>query len=113
MQQCFYDVITRESEKLVGLNNSYEIEMEQRSKEKHVKEKRVPYYNEQAVVNETRERLAFQEELEKEAKEKELLLQATINEAKNSGYPLPPSLIRLMNSQNGISIHIYLYNKLY
>ena len=60
-----------------------------------------PSPNKQAIANEIREQQEFEEEMKRDAEEKKLLLQAVINEANESGYPMPKSLIKLMHSQNG------------
>lgn len=97
MQQQFYDLITRESEKLVNLRNvSCILDQDQnevipsKQNEENI-----------AAEKEKKDRLQFEEEMRKEAEEKQLLLQAVINEAQESGYPLPKSMIKLLHSQNG------------
>lgn len=64
-------------------------------KEKH------PYRNADAEENERRERIDFQEEIEREAQEKQTLLQCIVNEEEATGYPLPPSMVKLLHSNNG------------
>ena len=103
-QQAFYDEITNETEKLALLKSSYNVELDQRSKRKQLKA-RNPYHNEIAEDNERREKLNFQEEIERESMEKKSLVQAIQNEAAATGYPLPPSLVKLLHSNNGNNNH--------
>lgn len=100
-QQAFYDEITNETEKLALLKSSYNVELDQRSRRKKIKEKNPHSRDDEAEELARRERIDFLEEVEREAQEKNSLLQCIINEAEDSGYPLPPSLIRLLNSNNG------------
>lgn len=97
MQQQFYDLITRESEKLANLRNVYNVLAQDQEKIIPNKESEDSI----AAEKEKRERLQFEEEMRKEAEEKQILLQAVINESAESGYPLPKSMIKLLHSQNG------------
>ena len=99
MQQSFYDLITRESEKLRNLNNMLSV-----CKDYSKKENNIQYRQDQdkiAAENERKEKMRFEEELEREVQEKKSLLQAIINESAESGTPLPPSLIKLLHSNSG------------
>ena len=49
----------------------------------------------------------------KEAEEKRYLLQAVIREAEESGFPMPPSLIKLLNHTNGKKFLLFLLFLLY
>lgn len=101
MQQRFYDSISTETEKLQNLRNSHNAFMEQRKKEKSLKQ-RNPYINDEAAENEKREKMENEEEIRRDAEEKKLLVQAVINEANASGFPMPPSLVKLLQSNNGM-----------
>ena len=105
MQQHFYDLISRESGKLVNLKNMYNVDLEH--KKKQIQMEHVPCPEEIAAENERREKLQFDEEIRKEAEEKQLLLQAIINESAASGCPIPKSLIQLLHSQNGKKRHFF------
>lgn len=100
MQQSFYDLITRESEKIVSLRDMYTVDVEKKRKDERLQ--RLQDENHVAAENEKKERIRFEEEMKKEALEKKMLLQDIINEANESGYPLPPSLIKLLHGNNGI-----------
>ena len=89
-QQCFLDSISRDSEKLMVLTKCYSVDQELQSKAKRMREQRM-YCNVDAEEKERREQQEFQEELEREAEEKNMLLQCVINEAASAGYPLPAS----------------------
>ena len=99
MQQQFYDLITRESGKLINLKHVHSIVDQDRTQKKIIPD------NEKdeilAAEKERREKMEFEEEIKRDAEEKQMLLQATINEAEESGFPLPKSLIKLLHSQNG------------
>lgn len=99
-EQCFLDVISRETQKLMNLKNMFNIEQEKLHNERKVKDRAPFYVNSGVGENEKREQLNFQIEVERETEEKRALLQAVISEAAASGHPLPPSFIKLMQSQN-------------
>lgn len=99
MTQNYYDLITRESEKFLHLNNMLSVDLEQKKREKRLRD--IHDQNDKAAENERMRKIQFDEEIKKEREEKKLLLQAIINEAESSGCPLPPSLIRLLGSHNG------------
>lgn len=86
------------------LKNSLEIEQEQQIKEKEMIGNKPFLFNNDAIENERRQKEQFMLELQQEEQEKKLLLQAIINESESAGYPLPPSLIKLLNSNNGKKI---------
>lgn len=100
-QQCFLDVISRETKKLMNLRNAYNLEQEKLHNERKCRD-RAPFYvkDDDAAHKERRDQLMFQLEIERETEEKRSLLQAVISEAASSGNPLPPSFIKLMESQN-------------
>lgn len=100
-EQCFLDVISRETQKLMNLRNLYNLEQEKLHNERKAKDRAPFYVKGDAAERERRDQFIFQKEIERETEEKRSLLQAVISEAASSGYPLPPSLIKLMNSQNG------------
>lgn len=102
MQQQFYDLISRETAKLVHLRNSYDVVMSERGKKK-------PASNEQAVANELMEQQQFEEDMKKESEEKKLLLQNVINESAASGFPLPKSMIKLLHSHNGNILNLQIF----
>lgn len=53
------------------------------------------------MENERMENLLFEKEIQIEKEEKRMLVQQIINESKAAGFPLPASVIQLMNSNNG------------
>ena len=59
-------------------------------------------------VQKKAEQMAFEMECKRDAEEKKSLLQAVINESSESGYPMPPSLIKLLNHNNGKYLKISL-----
>lgn len=99
-QQCFLDVISRETQKLMNLKSTYNSEQQKIHQEKKAMEKAPFYEKDNAADIEKREQLKFDLEIQQEAEEKQALLQAVISEAAAGGHPLPPSLIKLMHSQN-------------
>lgn len=95
-QQSYLDLIAREQEKLVSLKHSHNVDINHNSTE--VKK---PNCNDEAKERERQERLAFEEDLEREAHEKKVLLQNIIKEATEMGCPLPPSLLKMLHGNNG------------
>lgn len=99
------DTISTETSRLQSLKESHQIEVDQENKKKEsnsvaaaaataaTEEYRIGRLNE--------EKKTFEAECRNEAEEKKSLLQAVINEAEDSGYPMPPSLIKLLNNTNG------------
>ena len=100
-EQCFLDVISRETKKLMNLRNTFNLEQEKLHHERKVKGRSPFYVHDDTADKERRERLNFQLEIEREAEEKKSLLEAAIREAASSGFPFPPSFVKLMESQNG------------
>lgn len=104
-EQHYLDLISSETSKLQGLQQSNQIDLELRKKKEKVN-------SNAANANQTREqliraeKLAFEKECIREAGEKKSLLQAVINEAQESGFPMPPSLIKLLNHTNGKGLKI-------
>lgn len=99
--QCFLDVISRETQKLMSLKHLYSLEQAKLHNDRKVKD-RAPFYvdNGDTEKEDRREQFDFQLEIERDTNEKRALLQAVISEAAASGHPLPPSFIKLMQSQN-------------
>lgn len=94
-QQKFYDKISVEYEKLKNLKKIYQIEMDE--------EDMTNQNNSGSDTNEIREKrdkLDFLRECKEDEEEKKHLLQAVIMESAAAGFPMPPSMIKLMNSQN-------------
>lgn len=94
------DLITVESTKLQKLKETYALETKQATRSQKGSPK------EDIVSKEMREKkrvddLEFQIQCQLEAKNNRSLLQCVVAEAKASGYPMPPSLIKLLNSTNG------------
>ena len=108
------DDIYNETAKLQGLKHSRNIELGQKNKtEKSTAATAADAAaaTEQRRLNEANaEKRAFELECKKDADEKKSLLQAVINEAHESGFPMPPSLIKLLNHTNGM---LYLFYFLY
>lgn len=80
------------------LKNTHGVILAEKEKEKPPI---TPYCNKEAEENERLEKIRFEEEIKKEAEQKSLLLQAVVNEAASSGFPMPPSLVKLLQSNNG------------
>ena len=94
-QQKIYDFLTVESEKLQNLKKTIELDKKQEAMRDD--------NNNSANNPEEREKLekiATQREYETDMMEKQYLLQAIIEESSASGHPLPPSLIKLLHSNN-------------
>lgn len=100
-QQCFLDVISRETEKLMNLKKALSIDQEKQHHIKKVKDRAPFYANDATASKERTEQREFEAEIDREAQEKNALLQAVINDYAESGHPLPPSMIKLMHSNNG------------
>ena len=99
-EQCFLDVISRETQKLMNLRSVYALEQEKRHNERKAKDRAPFYRSNDNADKERKEQLEFEREVENDSQEKRALLQAVISEAAASGNPLPPSFIKLMQSQN-------------
>lgn len=99
-QQCFLDVISRETDKLMNLKSTYSVEQERLHQVKKVKERAPFYEKDDGPEKEKREQMQFDLEIKRDSEEKKALLQAVIAESAAGGHPLPPSLIKLMHSQN-------------
>lgn len=95
-QQSYLDLIVREQEKLLSLNHSHNVDLAH----KKMAPKKI-YCNDEAKERERQERIDFEEEIQREAKEKQILLQSIIRESKEMGCPLPPSLLKMLHSNNG------------
>lgn len=99
------DLISSETARLKGLKTSHDIELQQQKKKKElnsVTDAVKAAATEQHRTDKLREeKHLFDQECRNEAEEKKSLLQAVINEAKESGFPMPDSLIKLLNNTNG------------
>lgn len=93
-------MISRETAKLLILKSKHSEEKEKTHHENKVKE-RAPFYHNKPYNNERQEHFEFMLELEREAEEKHSLLQDAVREAALSGFPFPPSFVKLMHSHNG------------
>lgn len=100
-EQCFLDVITRETQKLMHLRSTYNLEQEKLHNERKLKDRAPFYVHDDSAEKDRRDQLNFQLQMSREAEEKKSLLQAVVGEATSSGFQLPPSFIKLMSSQNG------------
>ena len=101
-EQQYLDLISSETSKLQGLKESHKIELDLRKKKAKAYADSQAANAEQSKLEMIRaEKLAFEKECSREAEEKKSLLQAVINEAQESGFPMPPSLIKLLNHTNG------------
>lgn len=110
-EQAQLNVISRETRKLKSLKESHEIELSQKPPSEP---SQVPDDDDdgddaaekiQNEVQKKAEQLAFEMECKRDAEEKKSLLQAVINESSEAGYPMPPSLIKLLNHNNGKYIY--------
>ena len=99
-EQPYLNVISRETRKLKSLKESHQIELSQKTTQPEP----VPAADAEKIQIELQkkaEQMAFDMECKRDADEKKSLLQAVINESSESGYPMPPSLIKLLNHNNG------------
>lgn len=94
-EQQFLNVITNASTKLDTLRKI--LSMEELKKNK---EKREQAFTSTDATEENYDELEFQRQCQKEADERKSLLQALISESEAAGFPLPPSLIKLLHSTN-------------
>lgn len=109
-QQSYVDKITRETAKLSSLKKALECDDEKNQSNKcspatttaTTTEKQTDLDNEDRA-----EKVRFEIEMKKEAEERRGLLQAIISESQASGFPIPPSLIRLLNSNNGNYFYLF------
>lgn len=96
------DVITVESSKLKKLKESYALELQQDADDSiHGNADDDEITSKQIKEKQRVDDLEFQIQCQLEAKNNRSLLQCVVSEAKASGYPMPPSLIKLLNSTNG------------
>lgn len=106
-EQQIVDTIANETARLSSLRESQRIEVRLKKKTNDSADS-AAIAAEQARVDQIRaEKIAFEQECRKEAEEKKSLLQAVINECDESGYPMPPSLIKLLNHTNGNFFFLY------
>lgn len=97
-EQLLLDRITSESSKLQKLKESYIFE------EKTGEKKKMSDDAEEQLAETEKKRsqeLESHIRIQLEAQQSRSLLQAVISESKASGFPMPPSLIKLLNSTNG------------
>lgn len=99
-EQCFLDVISRETTKLMNLKNTLNLEQEKIHTDAKVKDRAPFYVRDESDDKDKREQIQFMREIQRERDEKQCLLQAVISEAAASGFPLTPSFIKLMENQN-------------
>lgn len=100
-EQCFLDVISRETQKLMNLRSMYNLEQEKLHNERKVKDRAPFYVHDDSAEKDKRDQYEFQLQMRRESEEKKSLLQDVISEATSSGFQLPPSFIKLMSNQNG------------
>lgn len=113
-EQHYLDIITNETSRLQSLRESHNIEVNEIQKRKKNDADAEADDAEQSRIEELRaEKIAFEKECSRDAEEKKSLLQAVINESRESGFPMPPSLIKLLNHTNGKYIFIYYYSFLW
>ena len=101
-EQAYLNVMSRETRKLKSLKESHNIELSQKTPSEPIEIAAADDDDEtQVQVQKKAEQMAFEMECKRDAEEKKSLLQAVINESSESGYPMPPSLIKLLNHNNG------------
>lgn len=95
-QQSLLDIISHETEKLANLRKAYSLENNSIKKKKNES----TIATDDAETELVRERLDFEIQCKKESDERRQLLHAMILECKESGFKMPPSLIKLLNYNN-------------
>ena len=97
-EQDVLAAITNETAKLKRLKETHDLELKQMKNTK-----KAPNASEIAdkLCQERKEKLDHDLLSKRESEEKRHLLQAVISEAEESGFPMPPSLIKLLNHTNG------------
>lgn len=100
--------ISTESAKLKNLKETYDIEATQMKNTKKTPGDTVVDATDVAekLREERKEKIEHDRMLKRDAEEKRHLLQAVIREAEESGFPMPPSLIKLLNHTNGKLLYI-------
>lgn len=96
-EQELIEIISNETTKLKNLTETHKIEVKQKKKQPI---RRVSADQQRADLDRA-EKIAFDLLCKREAEEKRYLLQAVIKEAEESGFPMPPSLVKLLNHTYG------------
>lgn len=99
-EQKILATITAESAKLMKLKETFDIEAKQVKNTDNNPDSVAPDVPDK-IRDEKNDKLEHELMVKREAEEKRHLLQAVIREAEESGFPMPPSLIKLLNHTNG------------
>lgn len=84
----------------MNLKNTLKLEQEKTHNNKKAKERAPFYVKDDTAEKQQREALQLQREINQDKEEKKSLLEAAVKEASESGFPFPPSFVKLMESQN-------------
>lgn len=104
-QQFHYDRLSRETEKLIHLRETQKIERENNKKVQDIEKKKGEKEKKKKEEDaHERDQIAAEMEVTKDTEKRKHLLQAVISDSVASGFPIPRSLMELLQSMNGISL---------